>query len=283
MIEKEKKKGRTMSEARVFAQDLFKGQVVLVSGGGTGIGRAIAEQFASCGATGIVLCGRRREPLDECAAAIGDRAMVHLCDIRVYEQCEAVVEAARARFGRVDVCVNNAGGQFPSLAEAISSKGFAAVINTNLIGTFNMTRAVATRCFIPAQRGRFVNVVANFRNGFPTMSHTGAARAGVDNLTKSLAVEWARFNIQVNAVAPGIITSSGTLDKNRYGSMLDHTHEIIPAGRNGTVREVADLVLFLASDKAAAFVTGQTVYVCGGQSLNGDLWSKTRALIPSKL
>jgi citronellol/citronellal dehydrogenase len=270
--------------ARVFASDLFKEQVVLVTGGGTGIGRAIAEQFALSGAAGIVLCGRRREPLDEAAAAIGvDRVLVQTCDIRVYEQCEAVVEAARTRFGRLDVCVNNAGGQFPALAEAISSKGFAAVVTTNLVGTFNMTRAVATRCFIPARRGRFVNVVANVRNGFPSMSHTGAARAGVINLTKSLAVEWARFNIQVNAVAPGIITSSGTLDKNRYGSMLDHTHEIIPAGRNGTVREVADLVLFLASDTAAAYVTGQTVYVCGGQSLSGDLWSKTRALIPSKL
>jgi citronellol/citronellal dehydrogenase len=152
----------------VFSPDLFAGQVALVSGGGTGIGLEIASAFARCGAK-LVLCGRRLEPLQSAAAALGaDRCLIQTCDIRQAEQCEALVDAALKRFGRLDVCVNNAGGQFPALAENITAKGFAAVVTNNLNGTWNLTRAVAVKAFIVQKRGRFVNIIANVVRGFPT-------------------------------------------------------------------------------------------------------------------
>ena len=171
--------------------------------------------------------------------------------------------------GEPDVLVNNAGGQFPTTAEDLSPRGWEAVIRNNLNGTFFMTREVASKVFIPKKRGRIVNVIANIARGFPGMVHTGAARAGVENMTKTLAVEWAQHHIQVNAVAPGIIRSTGV---DQYPpELVEMSRQRTPAKRLGTVDEVAELCVYLAS-KAADFVTGETWYIDGGAHLWGDTW-----------
>jgi citronellol/citronellal dehydrogenase len=167
------------------------------------------------------------------------------------------------------VLVNNAGGQFPSAAEHLSPRGFEAVVRNNLLGTWNVTQAVATEALIPQRRGRIVNVIAQIARGFPGMAHTGAARAGVENLTKTLAVEWAIHGIRVNAVAPGTIRTSGT---DQYPpDLLEEARRASPLKRLGTAEEVAHLIVYLAS-KQADFVTGQSFYIDGGQSLWGSLW-----------
>lgn len=250
---------------------LFDGRVVLITGGGTGIGRAIAEEMAGLGAK-IAICGRRTEPLVECANALiaqGYEAHYASCDIRDSDAVSAFVADVIARFGRIDVLINNAGGQFPSPAAVMKPKGFDAVVRNNLVGTFNVTHAVATQAMIPQKSGRIVNIIANILRGFPGMAHTGAARAGVENLTKSLAVEWAPFNIQVTAIAPGTILSTGT---DRYPpELVERAQRQTPARRLGTCEEVAHLTSYLASD-AADYITGATIYIDGGASLWGDIW-----------
>jgi citronellol/citronellal dehydrogenase len=169
----------------------------------------------------------------------------------------------------VDILVNNAGGQFPSPAQHISPNGFLAVIKNNLVGTFHVTREIANQSMIPNKRGRIVNVIANIYRGFPGMVHTGAARAGVENMTMTLAVEWAQFGILVNAVAPGIIRSSGTA---QYPpQLLERGIQNTPLKRAGTVDEVAASIVFLASP-AAQFITGTTLRLDGGQALWGHTW-----------
>jgi len=196
------------------------------------------------------------------------------CDIREIEKVEEFVKKVLQRFSRIDCLINNAGGQFPIAAENLNSKGFTAVIRNNLIGTWNFTSSVARLAFIPQNSGRIVNVIAQIARGFPGMVHTGAARAGVDNLTKTLSVEWARYNIKINSVAPGIILSSGT---DRYSpEFLQKGKEGTPIGRLGTCEEVAFLILFLCSERAAGFITGQTYYIDGGQSIWGDIWVRPK-------
>jgi NAD(P)-dependent dehydrogenase (short-subunit alcohol dehydrogenase family) len=193
------------------------------------------------------------------------------CDIREPDQVAAFVRCVLERFGRVDVLVNNAGGQFPSPAELLSTRGWEAVIRNNLNGTFFMTREVAVRAIIPQQRGRIVMVTASVARGFPGMAHTGAARAGVENLTRSLAVEWAQHGIKVNAVAPGNnIRSSGTA---QYGDdLLELARKATPLKRLGTPEEVARVIVFLASDQND-YVTGSIFGIDGGMPLWGDIWT----------
>jgi citronellol/citronellal dehydrogenase len=257
---------------QLFAPGLFADQVVLVTGGGTGIGRAVAEETGRLGAR-VVVCGRRQEKLDaarEGLEALGIEVLAQACDTRKEEQIEALLTAALARFGRIDVLVNNAGGQFPTSAQHLSPKGFEAVVRNNLLGTWNMTHAVAVRAFIPQRAGRIVNVIAQIARGFPGMVHTGAARAGVENMTKSLAVEWAQHGIRVNAVAPGVIKTSGT---EQYPPvLLEAGRRATPLKRLGRAEEVSHLISYLAS-RAADFVTGQTFYIDGGQSLWGDMFA----------
>ena len=255
----------------IFRAGLFQGDVAFVTGGGTGIGFATATELGALGAR-VALCGRRPEPLAKAAEELG-RAGVEVftapCDIRDAEQVKGCVEAVKQRFGRIDVLVNNAGGQFPSAAESLSPRGFEAVVRNNLLGTFNVTQAVATQAFIPQKRGRIVNVIAQIARGFPGMAHTGAARAGVENLTKTLAVEWAMYGIRVNAVAPGVIKTSGT---DQYPpELLEAAAHRSPLRRLGTANEVAHLIVYLASTEAD-FITGQSFYIDGGQSLWGDIW-----------
>ncbi|MCL4105889.1 UNVERIFIED_CONTAM: hypothetical protein GTU68_012527 [Idotea baltica] len=178
-----------------------------------------------------------------------------------------MADGIKAQTGRLDLLVNNAGGQFPIPAQNLTENGWNAVINNNLNGTWHMTQIMANTFFIPQEEGKIVNIIANIFRGFPGMVHTGAARAGVDNFTKTLAVEWSKFNIQINAVAPGIIQSSGL--KNYPPTLLEGISNKIPAKRLGTVEEVADLTVFLASSMAN-YITGETIYIDGGQRLWGD-------------
>jgi citronellol/citronellal dehydrogenase len=259
----------------IYAPGLFAGQVALITGGGSGIGLATVREIAHLGGK-VALCGRSADRIEAaCArlAADGVAAADVLggtCDIREPDQVARFVGEALERFGRIDVLVNNAGGQFPSPAAAMSPRGWEAVVRNNLNGTFYVTREVATRAMIPAKRGRIVMVTATVARGFPGMAHTGAARAGVENLARSLAVEWAQHGIRVNAVAPGNnIRSSGTA---QYGDeMLELARKATPLKRLGTPDEVARVIVFLASDRND-FVTGVTYGVDGGMALWGDIW-----------
>lgn len=256
----------------VFRADLLAGQVILVTGGGTGIGRAIAHEVASLGAH-VVLAARKLENLeatrDELAAAAGS-VSIHACNIRQEADIVALFDAILTEHGQLDALVNNAGGQFMSPAEAISNKGWHAVIDTNLTGTFMMCREAYNRCF-RGRGGNIVNIIAEMWRGFPGMAHTGAARAGVENLTKTLAVEWAKDGVRVNAVAPGLIEGNGIL---QYGEAMQPFIQAIrkdlPMKRMGTEAECAAAVTFLLSP-AAAYISGETIKVDGASSL----WRKT--------
>jgi citronellol/citronellal dehydrogenase len=256
---------------QVYADGLFSNEVVLITGGGTGIGLVAATEMGLLGAK-VAICGRRPEPLRIAVSELQSRGIEAFgapCDIREPEAIAAYVDAVLERFERIDVLINNAGGQFPTTAEALSPKGFAAVIRNNLIGTWAMTHTVATKAMIPQKRGRIVNVIAQIIRGFPGMVHTGAARAGVDNMTKTLAVEWALHGIRVNAVAPGVIVTSGT--KQYPPELLATAEKANPLKRLGTAEEVSHLITYLAS-RYADFVAGQTFYIDGGASIWGDQW-----------
>ncbi len=253
-----------------FAPGLLDGKVAIVTGGGSGIGRATVEEMLALGAK-VAICGRKPERLQETAAALKGRGDLYAapCDIREPAQIAEFVGRVVERFSKIDILVNNAGGQFPSPAATISPRGFEAVVRNNLNGTFYMTREVATRTMLEQRSGSIVNVIANIARGFPGMAHTGAARAGVENLTQSLAIEWAQFDIRVNAVAPGVVESSG---------MAQYPPELVAQSRRRTpqkrlcsVTEIAHSIIYLASP-AALFVTGATLRIDGGASLWGDSW-----------
>jgi citronellol/citronellal dehydrogenase len=255
----------------IFRQGLFDGQVAIVTGGGSGIGLTTALALGELGAK-VAICGRKREKLDAGEKALRDRGievLADVCDIREVDQIEAFASRVKTELGTASVLVNNAGGQFPTTAEMVSPRGWEAVVRNNLNGTFFMTQAVATKHMIPARRGRIVNVIANIARGFPGMVHTGAARAGVENMTKTLAIEWAQHNLQVNAIAPGIIRTTGT---DQYPpELIEASRQRTPMKRVGTAGEVAQLIVYMASD-AAYFVTGECWYIDGGAHLWGDNW-----------
>ena len=257
-----------MTHSTIFRSDLFLGRTAVVTGGGSGIGKAIAAELGGLGCH-VVLAARGAERLNEAAQelrAAGAEVTAIPCNIRDEEEVTGLFARVKDELGGADFLVNNAGGQFPSPAGYIRTKGWKAVIDTNLTGTFLCCRE-AYQAGMEERGGAIVNIIADMFRGFPGMAHTGAARAGVDNLTKSLAVEWAHCGIRVNSVAPGIIMSSGfdTYDpffQQQFLAMKDN----IPARRLGTEEEVAAAVTFLLSP-AAAYITGETLKVDGASSL----------------
>jgi citronellol/citronellal dehydrogenase len=257
-----------MSLTSIFRDGLFAGKVIVVSGGGTGIGRSIARELASLGAT-VVICSRAVEHLEPTRAEIaeaGGSVTALACNIRDPEAVSAFFADVAQRHGHVDALVNNAGGQFLSPAEAITPKGWHAVVETNLTGTWYMSRA-ALDAGMRERGGAIVSIVMENWRGMPNMAHSGAARAGVVNLTQTLALEWAQYGVRVNAVAPGLIASSGLKQyPEPVQAQLAAVARDVPAGRMGTESEIAAAVLFLLSP-AASFISGTTLKVDGAGSL----------------
>lgn len=257
-----------MKPSSIFRPDLLKDKVIVITGGGSGIGKAIAMECAALGAK-IAIGARKTERLETTAAELeagGAEVFQGALDIRNEEAVNGWVQQVIEHFGHIDVLVNNAGGQFPSPAIAIRPKGWKAVIDTNLNGTWLMSQAVGQH-MLSRGEGRVINIVANMWRGFPGMAHTGAARAGVVNLTKTLALEWSKTGILVNAVAPGVIRSTGleTYPEAVRKSVETEVPKHIPLRRLGEVDDVAWAVAYLSSP-AADYITGETICVDGGQA-----------------
>lgn len=250
-----------------FAPDLLNDQVALVTGGGTGMGRATALEMAQSGAKVVVL-GRRPEPIEDCARTIreaGGEAIAISGDIRQPEQIEAAMTRIRSEFGKLNILVNNAGGQFVTPARELNNKGFETVIRNNLIGSWQMTKAVADH-FMLESGGSIVFVTACVRAGLSGFVHTAAARGGVLAMMKTLAFEWAEFGIRLNCVAPGTVKTEG------MGHYPIAPEQWLKLNRNimghmGDVEDIAAAIIFLASP-LGKFVTGEEWYIDGGETLH---------------
>ncbi len=254
---------------RTFAATALQDQVAIVTGGGTGIGRVIAREMAKIGAH-IVVASRNPEHVNPAAEEIqqlGRQGLAVIVDVRVPEQVDAMVEAAMDKFGRIDILVNNHGALFQCAVEDLSPGGWNAIIGINLTGVFLCSRAVG-KVMIQQQRGKIVNIVSIAGlHGSPMTAPYGAAKAGVINFTKSLAMEWSKHNIYVNAVAPGpILTESGRDLLWASPELQEKVRQQVPLKRYGEPEEVANAVIFLASE-ASSYITGETLYVDGGPPL----------------
>jgi NAD(P)-dependent dehydrogenase (short-subunit alcohol dehydrogenase family) len=242
-------------------------RAAIVTGGGTGIGRASALALHRDG-FGVVIAGRRAEPLEATRELIGDACVVYPGDIREPEVGAGLVDACMERFGRFDCLVNNAGGQFTAAAEDITPGGWRAVRRLNLDAPWFLTQAVAKRWMIPNRGGRVISVVLCPERGIAGMAHSSAARAGMGALTRTLAMEWGRHGIALNCVAPGWIDTEGVRG---YGLDLDDVAAQVPMKRLGSAAEVGDLIAYLASP-AAGYITGQTIAIDGGVDLTSSGW-----------
>jgi citronellol/citronellal dehydrogenase len=243
-----------------LAPDANAGKVALVTGGGTGIGRATAMELARTGAK-IVVCGRRAEPLEAVRAELGEDCLAVPTDVREPEQVAALVDQVLERFGRIDVLVNNAGGQFLAPAEEISLKGWRAVHRLAVDAVWDLTRTVAERSMIPNKDGVVAFIGFSPRRGMAEMAHAAAARAAIENLAGSLALEWSEHGIRTVCVALGNIATEG-LDGYGPERVAEWEREV-PLGRLGTPEEAAALIAFLASP-GGGYVTGTTVVMDGG-------------------
>lgn len=267
-----------MSYNSVFKEGLFTDQVHIVTGGGSGIGRCCAHELASLGAQ-VVLIGRKEDKLVKVQKEIvedGGRASYYTCDIRNEESVKATVKAIKEAHGGISGLLNNAGGQYPAPLAAINQKGFETVVRTNLVGGFLFAREVYNQSMVKTG-GSIVNIIADMWGGMPGMGHSGAARAGMENFTKTAAFEWGQSGVRVNAIAPGWIISSG-MDtyEGAFKAIIPKLEQAVPLSRMGTESEVSGAVAFLLSE-ASAFVSGSTLRIDGAASLGNRMWPLPKA------
>jgi len=262
-----------MAYASILRADCFSRETHVVTGGGSGIGRCVAHELASLGAH-VVITGRNQDKLDKVLAEIaadGGSAEARAFDIRDEDAVKASVTSIVGARGAIHGLVNNAGGQFPAPMQLISKKGFDAVVANNLTGGFLVMREVFLQS-MEKHGGAVVNMAADMWRGMPGMAHSGAARAGMVNLTKTAAYEWGPAGVRVNCVAPGWIASSGmdTYD-GMTKALIPQLKKHVPLGRIGVEAEVSSVICFLLS-RAASFVTGVTVQIDGGSPLGSALF-----------
>ncbi len=261
----------------MYAKDLLKDRVLVVTGGGSGLGSAMAKRFAELGAHAVVL-GRRQEKLDEVVAAItsaGGKATALTCDVRDMNAVTAVADQVEGKLGRIDGLVNNAAGNFLAAAEDLSSNGFKTVIDIVLNGTFHCTSAFGKKMIARGKGGAMVNIVTTYAwTGSAFVLPSACAKAGVLAMTRSLAVEWATYGIRMNAIAPGPVPTEGAFSRLMADPSMEETAKNrVPLKRFGTPLEIADAAVYLLSD-GAAYVTGDCLTVDGGEWLkNGGEFS----------
>jgi citronellol/citronellal dehydrogenase len=254
-----------VSYRSAFRHGLFEDRCVIVTGGGSGIGRCAAHELAALGAD-VAIVGRTAEKLEVVKAEIeqdGGKASTHICDIREEAQVQATIDAVVAQHGRIDGLVNNAGGQYRAALKSISTKGFEAVVRNNLTGGFIFMREVYTR-WMEVHGGSIVNIIADIWNGWPNFAHSGAARGGMLTLSQSAASEWAGSGVRVNVVAPGGIASSGfdTYTPEAFEE-IRKVASGVPLQRFGNEAEVSSAIVYLLSP-AASYITGTYIRVDGG-------------------
>lgn len=258
----------------IFVDGILKDRVAFVTGGGTGITGGVARALAEAGAN-VALVSRKLEHLEPAARAINDaragnanlgEAFAIQTDVRNYEQIEEAILATSVRFGKIDIVVNGAAGNFLCKAEELSPNGFGTVVDIDLKGTFNVCRAAFAQ--LKEQRGQILNISATLHYlGTPMQLHVSAAKAGIDALTRNLAVEWGRYGIRVNGIAPGPIEDTEGMKRLVPEPIKEKLRKNIPLGRFGRIEDIEKAAVFLCSD-AASFINGEVLVVDGGQWLS---------------
>jgi NAD(P)-dependent dehydrogenase (short-subunit alcohol dehydrogenase family) len=256
----------------MFESDLLRGQVVLITGGGTGLGRAMAQRCAELGAA-VAICGRRGEVADvaarEIAATTGAEVTGGACDVRSFEEVEAWVGSAVKRFGRITALVNNAAGNFLARTETLSPNAFRTVVDIVLGGSFNATVAAGRQLIAQGEGGSVLSIVTTYAwTGSSFVVPSACAKAGVLAMTRSLAVEWGEHRIRCNAIAPGPIPTEGAFSRLLPGPLEERARKKVPLGRFGEPRELADLAVFLLAPQSG-YVNGEVVTIDGGEWLSG--------------
>lgn len=255
----------------IFTDQLLAGRVAFVTGGGTGITGGVARALAEAGAK-VALVSRRIEHLEPAAALINERggaALAVAADVRDFAQIEQAVAATVEHFGHLDIVVNGAAGNFLCAAEELSPNGFGTVVDIDLKGTFNVCRAAFAE--LKEHRGQILNISATLHyGGTPRQLHVSAAKAGVDALTRNLAVEWGRYGIRTNAIAPGPIEDTEGMKRLVPEEIKERLRRRIPLGRFGLIRDIEGCAVFLCSD-AASFINGTVIAVDGGHWLTNTL------------
>jgi NAD(P)-dependent dehydrogenase (short-subunit alcohol dehydrogenase family) len=260
------------AQTTIYRDDMLAGQTVLITGAGSGMGKAAAFLAARLGAN-VAICGRDADKLQTTVDLLrdetGSEVLAVPTNIRDPEAVEALIGAVHDHFGGLDTLVNNAGGQFPQDAIDFSRKGWLAVIDTNLNGTWWMMQEAAKRWRANGKPGNIVNIVANVERGMPQAAHTCAARAGVIYLSKTLATEWAQWNVRVNCIGPGVIETEGF--RMYPEEALKRFHKANPMKMRGNAWDVAEAIAYLASP-AARFINGELIIMDGGQAQWGVIW-----------